>query len=294
MVLEQNPSSRMLDVRVLQVSFDPEKSAAVHVQDVAEQIANQNDADVVVLPEMWMHGAFAPETWRCRAIGMDHHVIRAIGEAARSSGAYVLAGSFAEGLASNASHPSGIRGLWNTSVLFDRHGDIHATYRKIHRFGFDAGETQYIDAGDNIVVSMILDRAGKAICRVGLATCYDLRFPELFRCLVDAGSEVFLVPAAWPLARLSHWQTLGVARAIENQAFVVQCNDGGSHSGVELGGHSQIVDPLGNVLASTGRGNSEISVTLDLSHVDLARTSFPVLHDRRFGLPALAPSSASA
>ena len=81
--------------------------------------------------------------------------------------------------------------------------------------------------------------------RIGLSTCYDLRFPELYRQQLDAGAEVFVVPAAWPAARVAHWTLLGRARAVEDQAFVVQCNTAGTHAGTEMGGRSQVVAPDG-------------------------------------------------
>jgi predicted amidohydrolase len=114
-----------------------------------------------------------------------------------------------------------------------------------------------------------------------VATCYDLRFPELFRALVDAGSDVFVIPAAWPAARVEHWELLGRARALENQCFVIQCNTGGSHSGVTMGGSSQVVGPDGVVLARAGQGEEVLSVTIDLDQVHSFRKSFPVLADRR-------------
>ena len=85
--------------------------------------------------------------------------------------------------------------------------------------------------------------------RAGLSTCYDLRFPEIYRRQVDAGAELFVVPAAWPAARVGHWSLLGRARAIENQAVMVQCNTAGTHAGHEMGGRSQVVSATGEVLA---------------------------------------------
>ena len=89
------------------------------------------------------------------------------------------------------------RGLWNTSVVIDATGEVAATYRKIHRFGFGEGEPILLEAGEDNVVA---DLAG---INAGLAVCYDLRFPEHFRTLVAMGAEAFIVPASWPAARMA-------------------------------------------------------------------------------------------
>ena len=122
---------------------------------------------------------------------------------------------------------------------------------------------------------------GAGTVRLGLATCYDLRSPELFRALLDDGAEVFVVPAAWPAARVAHWTLLGRARAVEDQAFVVQCNTAGTHARTEMGGRSQVVAPNGDVLAEAGTGEDVLVVDVDLGVVASTREAFPVLGDRR-------------
>jgi predicted amidohydrolase len=161
--------------------------------------------------------------------------------------------------------------MFNTSVLLGRDGAVLATYRKIHLFGFGEGEPKLMTPGDEIVVHDGL----------GLATCYDLRFPEQFRRLLDAGSEVVLLPAAWPAKRVAHWRLLAQARAVENQSYVVACNTAGEHSGVPMGGGSLVVDPWGTVLAEAGTDEEVLVVDLDLALVARTRSSFPILADRR-------------
>ena len=114
-----------------------------------------------------------------------------------------------------------------------------------------------------------------------LGACYDLRFPELFRRLLDAGSAVFVVPAAWPARRIGHWSVLGRARAIENQCALIACNTAGTHTGIEMGGRSQVVSATGDVLAEAGDGEEILVVDLDLAATGAWRESFPVLADRR-------------
>ncbi|HRC42273.1 MAG TPA: nitrilase-related carbon-nitrogen hydrolase, partial [Tetrasphaera sp.] len=117
--------------------------------------------------------------------------------------------------------------------------------------------------------------------RAGLSTCYDLRFPELYRRQLDAGAQVFLVPAAWPMARVEHWRVLGRARAIENQCVLIACNTAGTHGGYRMGGASQVVSARGEVLAEAGPDEEVLSVDVDLEAIAAWRADFPVLADRR-------------
>jgi predicted amidohydrolase len=273
-----------LRVRVIQVGYGDAEPVAERVQRVADLVRAQRGADLVVLPELWAHGGFAYPSWADRSEALDGPVAQALSAAAREIGATVHAGSIIEqqaGGSPGSASPPGGRTRWNTSLLFDRGGHLASRYRKIHRFGFGEGEPALLDAGSEVVTAALTAPGGRPVATAGMATCYDLRFPELFRRLVDAGSEVFLVPAAWPAARVAHWTLLGRARAVENQCFTIQCNTAGTHSGVAMGGRSQIVGPTGVVLAEAGEDEEVISAELDLGEVAACRTSFPVLTDRR-------------
>jgi predicted amidohydrolase len=170
--------------------------------------------------------------------------------------------------------PDGSRA--NTSVLLAPDGGIAATYRKIHLFGFDEGEAAMLQAGTREVV------ANTPLGRTGLTTCYDLRFPELYRSLLAEDSHTFLVPAGWPARRIEHWRVLLRARAIENQALVVAANGVGEHAGVLLGGRSCVIDPWGEVLVEALPDREcLVLAACDPSLVDRTRQAFPVLRDRR-------------
>ncbi len=165
--------------------------------------------------------------------------------------------------------------LYNTAVLIGAEGDVRATYRKIHRFGFDAGEAVLLAAGDEFLTL----RGGPL--PMGIATCYDLRFPELFRKLTEAGAGMFVVCASWPARRREHWTLLARARAVENLAFVVAAGACGTQAGVEQAGHSLVVDPWGEVLAEAGDGPQVLDVEIDAAKVEQIRADFPALRDRR-------------
>ena len=266
-------------VHVVQLGYGDAEPPEDRVRRVVDLVAAQSGADLVVLPELWAPGGFSYRQWAELAEPVDGPVMTAIGEVAAKIGTAVHAGSVVERAEEGAGRGETGRGLWNTSVLFGPDGARLATYRKIHRFGFGEGEPVLLEAGTD-VVTVPLDVRGRTVT-LGLATCYDLRFPEMFRRLLDAGAKVFVVPAAWPAARVEHWRLLGRARAVENQTVMVQCNTVGTHAGVAMGGYSQVVAATGEVLAEAGEGEQVLAVDLDLDAVDAWRRQFPVLADRR-------------
>jgi predicted amidohydrolase len=233
----------------------------------ADLVRAQAGAELVVLPELWPQGGFLYARWAEQAEPVDGPSVAAVAAAAKDIGAWVHAGSIIERDESGA--------LYNTSVLLAPDGSVAATYRKIHLFGFSEGEPALLTAGlEPVVVDTQLGR-------IGLATCYDLRFPELFRALVERGAELVLMPSAWPKARIEHWSVLARARAIENQYVVVANNAAGRQGSTELGGRSAVIDARGSVLAEAGDGAEVLSVEVDLSEVREWRERFPVLADRR-------------
>ncbi len=250
-------------VHVLQLGYDDSESIGERTERVAGMVRAQSGADLVVLPELWSQGGFSYDRWEVEAQPFDGAVVSSLRDAARDLGARVHMGSFVERDETGR--------LFNTSVLLDSMGEVESTYRKIHLFGFGDGEPKLMTAGDGPVVHD----------GIGLATCYDLRFPEQFRLLLDQGAEVVLLVAAWPARRVGHWQLLAQARAVENQSYVVACNTAGTHAGVPMGGHSMVVDPWGVVLAEAGDGEEVLVADLDPDLVATTRASFPVLGDRR-------------
>lgn len=270
-------------VAVIQLAYTDSEPMAERIHRVASLVESQEGADLVVMPELWSAGGFDYPAWPDKAQDVEGPVAQALSEAAANLGAYVHAGSIIE--KSGEPGPEG-RGLWNTSMVFDPDGELVGTYRKIHRFGFGNGEPKLLEAGEDVVVLDLDepssgDESGSNSVKVGLATCYDLRFPELFRKQVDEGAEIFVIPAAWPAARIAAWRTLLQARAIENQVFVIACNTAGTHAKTEMGGNSAVISPSGEVLAEAGRGERVLTLDIDVDEVRAARESFPVLSDRR-------------
>ncbi|HET7398303.1 MAG TPA: nitrilase-related carbon-nitrogen hydrolase [Intrasporangium sp.] len=264
-------------VAVVQLAYGDDEPVGERVARVSELVRRQAGHDLVVLPELWAPGGFAYRQWEERAETVDGPVAQALAEAARAAGVTLHGGSIVE--RADPVEPGG-PGRWNTSLVFSAGGELVATYRKVHRFGFGEGEPRLMEAGSELVVVDVPVAGGDPV-RVGLSTCYDLRFPELYRGLVDDGAEMFVVPAAWPAARVSHWTLLGQARAVEDQCVVVQCNTAGTHARHEMGGRSQVVAPDGRVLGAAGPGEEVLSIEVDVSEVARLRAAFPVLSDRR-------------
>ncbi|MFE0800490.1 carbon-nitrogen family hydrolase [Streptomyces sp. NPDC058812] len=257
---------------LLQIAVNEDESAEVRRVRAAALVREQAGADLVVLPELWTTGAFAFEEFGSQAEPLEGPTYEAMAKAASDAGVWLHAGSIPE------RGPDGQ--LYNTSLVFSPSGDLAASYRKIHRFGFDKGEAVLMGAGREPVTVRLPDTT------LGVATCYDLRFPELFRSLVDAGAETLVVPAGWPERRRSHWTLLARARAVENQAFVLACGTAGTHAGVPQAGHSIVVDPWGEVLAEAGADEEVLTVEFDPAKVARTREQFPALKDRVLGLAA--------
>lgn len=170
-------------------------------------------------------------------------------------------------------------------LLIDERGQRVARYDKVHLFDvqLDSGE-QYrestcIEPGEEIVV------ADTPLGRLGLAVCYDLRFPELFRGMLDRGAELFTVPSAFTAhTGKAHWEVLLRARAIENLGYVVAAGQGGRHSnGRETHGHTMIVGPWGEVLARLEHGPGIALAEIDRERMQAIRQSLPSIHHRRLG-----------
>ncbi|AZM54406.1 carbon-nitrogen hydrolase [Streptomyces sp. WAC 01529] len=248
---------------------EPVNSRRARVSSLVREVAGREGSDLVVLPELWTTGAFAYESFASEAEPLKGLTYEAMAKAASDAGVWLHAGSVPE------QAPDGA--LYNTSLVFSPEGELAASYRKIHRFGFDKGEAVLMSAGSQLVT------VRTPAATLGLATCYDLRFPELFRGLVDAGAEMFVVPAGWPERRREHWLVLARARAIEDQAYVLACGTGGTHGGVPQAGHSVVVDPWGEVLAQAGDGEEVLTVDLDPAKVAATREQFPALKDRLLG-----------
>jgi predicted amidohydrolase len=245
----------------------------------AIESAAADGADLVALPEIFNVGYFAFDLYARAAESLAGPTLARIREVADENDVAVLAGSIVEDLGETAAETDAPvpaeRGLANTAVLFDRDGERLAVYRKHHLFGYGSREQELLTPGERLPVAEV---AGFG---VGITTCYDLRFPELYRGLVEAGATLVVVPSAWPYPRVEHWELLGRARAVENQSYVAAVNGAGSFEDATLLGRSTVFDPWGTVLAGAADEPTVVTATLEPGRVDRVREEFPALADRR-------------
>ncbi|MGQ9477576.1 MAG: carbon-nitrogen family hydrolase [Candidatus Bipolaricaulia bacterium] len=247
----------MIEVVLIQLDTSREARLARAI----EALDRCKGAGLILLPELWNVDYLEFERYQAGGEPLDGPTLTAVAAKAKELGAYLLAGSIIEE----------DRGkLFNTSVLLGPQGERIATYRKIHLFGYHSREKELLTPGDRVVV------AQTGLGALGLSICYDLRFPELYRAQLDQGAIAFLIPAAWPLARIEHWQLLARTRALENQCFLLGCNA----AGPRYGGQSLVVSPKGEVLGEAGESEEILKVQLDFKEVERVRAELPFLEDR--------------
>ncbi|MFE6648744.1 carbon-nitrogen hydrolase family protein [Nocardioides sp. NPDC057772] len=225
-----------------------------------------SDSDLVVFPEVFARDFGKPGSdLSSFAESVDGAFGAELTRVAEERGATVVAGML---------ETSGDAGGRPFNTLLVR-GGAEAAYRKIHLYdSFGYKESDALVAGP--IEPVVVDIDGVP---TGLMTCYDLRFPELARSLVDQGAELVVLPAAWVAGprKIDHWRTLVRARAIENTVFIAAA----AQSAPRYCGHSMIVDPLGDVLVEAGDGDEVVSATIDRAVLEEARRTNPSLVNRR-------------
>lgn len=222
-------------------------------------------AEVVVLPEMWTTG----------------YCLDRIAQVADRSGrptgdlmsrlATELKIHLYDGSVADLGPDGGVR---NTSRAYGPDGSLLGTYSKVHLVPM-MDEPKYLAPGEAVSTCEL------AGVKAGMAICYDLRFPELFRQMALAGAHILVIPAEWPSQRLHHWRTLLQARAIENQCYVLACNRVGADPNNQFPGHSLIIDPWGQILAEGGDGEEILTASIEPAQVADIRQRIPVFRDRR-------------
>ncbi|MFO7765151.1 MAG: carbon-nitrogen family hydrolase [Pelovirga sp.] len=242
----------------------------VNRQRVAEALrrAAGRGAELAVLPEMW-------------SCGYDYRNLHSLAEKTPDIVADLQNICGELNLVTVGSLPELNDGnIYNTAYVVDR-DQVVGSYRKLHLFS-TMGEDRYLHAGDNSLV------VKTCVGNIGVAICYDLRFPELFRKLALEGAEILCIPAEWPKPRGEHWQTLLRARAIENQFFVVAANCCRVQGKLDFCGLSRIISPLGTLLAEAAEEDTELIAACDFSEMVKYREQIDILNDRRadiYGTP---------
>lgn len=265
---------------VVQINSGADRDRNIEVAGRLVKAAADDGARLVALPEKWPLLADG-RTIAAGAETLGGEAITAARGWAADLGLHLLAGSFTE--TAPEGRPT------NTSVLIGPDGEISCEYRKLHMFDVEAGGVEYREsdheqAGSRIAPVVPIDGTGAdGSLRLGLTICYDLRFPELFRALLDCGATAFTVPAAFTTATgKDHWEPLLRARAIENQAFVLAANQTGTaEPSYDSWGHSMIIGPWGEILATVETGEGFACAELDLDRQAEVRRKLPAVEHRR-------------
>ena len=262
-------------VSLVQVKSDDQESPVTRYERVIAEVVdlaqgthrslNNKKPDLILLPELWHYGPFNVESAINNPTTFPGEISEDFCDIASAHGVWIHAGSFIE---------SQDNSLFNTSLIINSQGEIASTYKKIHLFGFQEGESKHLTRGDDLIC------IATPLGMTAITTCYDLRFPELFRKLVDKGATSVLMTSGWPQVRIDHWKALAKARAIENQVYFLGCNAVGINNKTELGGSSLVIDPWGEVLTKDEKEETVLNIEFDLQKVNEVREKLPVLADR--------------
>ncbi|HEY0829414.1 MAG TPA: carbon-nitrogen family hydrolase [Bacilli bacterium] len=256
-----------LQLSLLQIDVSigqPDMNFVKIANKLEEAVRSSVKPDVIMLPEMWNTG-YALDEIQDLADENGSRTKNFLSNFCKEHQVNIVGGSIAERIGSN---------VRNTIYVFDRQGQITADYSKIHLFRL-MSEEKHLVSGTKVGSFPLEDISA------GMMVCYDIRFPELTRKLALDGAKILFVPAQWPKPRLHHWRTLLMARAIENQMFVVACNRVGVSGTTDFFGHSMIIDPWGEIIAEGGEQEEIIFAAVDLGHVDKVRAMIPIFEDRR-------------
>ncbi len=282
--------TKRFTVACVQVTAGQDVDANVEAACALVRQARDAGGEFILLPENVSLMEPRTEVIRSHAVAADDHpVLARFRDLAREVGAWLLTGS----LPMRSSDGR----MANCSTLIDPNGAVVRSYDKIHMFDVD------LPSGESYRESKIF-QPGEESCLadlpwgvLGMTVCYDLRFPQLYRSLAQAGAQFLTVPAAFTKTTGEvHWHLLLRARAVENGCFVFAPTQCGLHYGTRRTfGHSLIIDPWGEVLADGGGEVGVITAEIDPARVDEVRAMIPSLgHDRPFSPPARAPARISA
>jgi len=266
MVLKNNKSK--LKIGLIDIFLNEKESYVERVDNVFKILSKTNtgEFDLIVLPELWIVGAFDYLANTQLNQKYIKNVLLQFSKIAASKKMYIHSGT----------HPilNSRNYLSNTAIIFNPNGKQICSYEKIHLFGFTNGEKKVFKSGKSIKIFDLFET------KVGVSTCYDLRFPEIFIKQVNLGAKILVVSAAWPQKRIKHWKHLLIARAIESQCYVVASNTSGISANVQLGSNSMVIDPTGNEIKLKQNRNI-FNCDIDLGKLNKYRSGFPVLADRK-------------
>lgn len=231
--------------------------------------SDSNNADIVILPELWSIGWDCPNFGKYAEDINNSKVVNFLKELAIKYNSNVIGGSSV--LKKNNEK------IRNTSIIIDRKGEIITTYDKFHLFSLRGqSEGSYLEEGESPVI------ANTDIGRIGLSTCYDIRFPEMFRLYAFNNTDLMVNMAAWPLEYAEEYKILSRARAIENQTYFINASlTGKINENFLFAGNSMVIDYHGKVINSLAREEKVLTSFIDLGTMKEYREQMPILNDTK-------------
>ena len=265
-------------VAAVQMASGPNVKANLEEAEKLIKTAVQQDAKLVVLPENFaIMGMTEVDKVAIAEAAGEGPIQQFLSQQANKHGIWIVGGTVP--IESSATGK-----VYSASLLYNDGGDMIARYDKIHLFDVmledsneSYNESETIESGNDVVV------VDTPFGKLGMAICYDLRFPELFRAMADVGMEICVLPSAFTnLTGRAHWESLLRARAIENLCYMIAPDQGGYHkNGRETYGDSMIVDPWGVVLNRLPHGTGVVVSDVDLEKLRKTRQNFPALQHKR-------------
>eukprot|EP00249_Psilotum_nudum_P006445 c19768_g1_i1 orf=396-1460(-) len=285
------PNAGKFKIALCQLAVTADKSRNIgHAREAIESAADKG-AQLIVLPEMW-NCPYSNESFPIYAesitMGNDASPsVEMLSDVARSKGVTIIGGSIPERSNGN---------LYNTCCIFGKQGELKAKHRKIHLFDIDIPgkitfkESETLSAGETLTV------ADTDAGRIAVGICYDIRFQELAMLYAARGAHMIVYPGAFNMTTgPAHWELLARARAVDNQLFVVMCSPARDpDAGYVAWGHSTVVDPFGEILATAEHGEEIVFADIDYNQVEQRRLNIPLGKQKRGDLYQVVDASQRA
>lgn len=262
-----------IKVGLIQMKVKDKKDDNLHkAAKLIDKICKE-DVDMVILPEMFSC-PYNTKNFPIYAEEEGDYSYKFLSEISKRNNIYLIAGSIPEKEDNN---------IYNTSYVFNRQGEKIAKHRKIHLFDIDIKNKQTFRESDTLSAGDKVTVFDSEFGKIGLCICYDFRFPEIARLMVDKGAKAIIVPASFNMTTgPAHWDIMFRSRAIDNQVYTIGCSPARDYDYSYISyGHSLIVSPYGDILCELDEKEGFITYDIDLNYVDEIREQLPLLKHRR-------------
>ena len=262
-----------IKVGLIQMKVKDKKEDNLHKAAKLIDTICKEDVDMVILPEMFSC-PYNTKNFPIYAEKEGDYSYKFLSDISKRNNIYLIAGSIPEKEDNN---------IYNTSYVFNRQGEKIAKHRKIHLFDIDIKNKQTFRESDTLSAGDKVTVFDSEFGKIGLCICYDFRFPEIARLMVDKGAKAIIVPASFNMTTgPAHWDIMFRSRAIDNQVYTIGCSPARDYDYSYISyGHSLIVSPYGDILCELDEKEGFITYDIDLNYVDEIREQLPLLKHRR-------------